>query len=116
MIRLDEGIARVVYAATCEWNNYLGDPGPDMRWDILPGWQKEMQIRLVQMIREGYGPESVHGQWADVMEENGWVPGDTRDACASPPTHPGLREWCHLLPGQKRRYTMAIAIVRNLAG
>jgi hypothetical protein len=116
MMLTSEQVAQVVHGAHCALNAVLGDPAPDGPWETLTPEHKEQVTRRVRLIREGCGPEAIHQAWVSEMTALGWVPGDVKDPCAVPRTHPCLRPWRELPPDQQRKDTQAIAITRNLLG
>jgi hypothetical protein len=112
---LEEGIARAVHGANCGWNAYLDDPAPDPTYDALSMEDREMILDRVKMVMEGYGPETIHDAWIDLMLSRGWNLGDRKNPAGSPPTHPCLKDWRDLPPVQQVKDSMAVAIVKNLA-
>ena len=110
-------IARVVHAANWAYDISLNDPAPDPPLlDILPEAQQERIMHRVDLILEGFGPEAIHEEWVNEMLARGWELGDVKNPTANPPTHPCLRDWQLCPPEQQVKDTMAISIVRNLAG
>lgn len=112
---LEEGIARAVHGANCGWNAYLEDPAPDPPYDALPPEDREMITDRVKLVMDGYGPETIHDAWVDLMLSRGWRLGEKKNPAGNPPAHPCLRDWKELSPLQQVKDVMAVGIVRNLA-
>ena len=108
-----EQIAQVAHAANQAYRQITGEPsGPD--WNFLEESKKESVVHGVEFVLKdpSVGAEEVHNEWVRYMVANGWRYGSRENAKTR--EHPNLRSWESLLPEQKMKDKLFVAIVRSL--
>lgn len=109
-----DNIARVCHEANRAYCSTIGDDSQPS-WEDAPAWQRESARMGVDLHLMGdFGPEASHISWMKQKTDDGWVHGETKDPEAK--THPCIKPFSELPPGQQMKDHLFRAIVHSFKG
>jgi hypothetical protein len=113
---MDEGSLIAIAAACHQQNKAWCEANGDLSqkdWSETPVDIQASAVDGVTKALAGHGPAELHESWAAFKRADGWVYGPTKDAEAK--THPCLVPYADLPEIQKRKDSLFIAMVNELA-
>lgn len=108
-------VARLAHETNRAWCEMRGDTS-QVPWAEAPAPMKAVVNSGIQNRLEdpGMSPDESHENWMGEMVDAGWVYGETKNAEASPPTHPNILPYEDLPVDQQIKDHLFRAIVHAL--
>lgn len=110
----DEQVAWVVHEASRALQGVAGDSYVSDPWTAIDAELRECVLDGVRRARErpGQSPAELHAGWIAWKAARGWRYGPVKDELTR--THPCMRPWHELAPGQRMRDVVFLAIVAGM--